>query len=132
MSDENERKRVDENEPIATMGDYSKEPTITSRRKSIVGIIVALGAATLAALGFVVWRRSKRPFGRLMGDVPMGKMIVGDDEEEPTRAVDASNDPDQTPENGNDGEEPAPETPEVEDENEDENGSSDAEPSESN
>ncbi|MBR4751553.1 MAG: hypothetical protein IK077_07310 [Thermoguttaceae bacterium] len=114
MSDENEKQQIDENEQLVTMGDFPKEPTKLSRRKSIVGLFVALGAAFLASLGFVVWRRSKRPFGRLMGDVPMGKMIVGDDEEEPMGAIDAPDDSDQTPEVENDGGEDELATPEVE------------------
>lgn len=114
MSDENEKRQIDENEQLVTMGDFPKEPTKLSRRKSIVGLIVALGAAFLATLGFVVWRRSKRPFGQFMGDVPMGKMIVGDNEEEPMGAIDASDDSDQAPEDENDGEKDVPETPEVE------------------
>ena len=130
MSDENEKNRVDENEPLVTMGDFPKEPTKLSRRKSIVGIVVALGAAFLASLGFFVWRRSKRPFGRLMGDVPMGKMTVGDDEDdqETMGAVDASDDSDQAAEGADEGGDDASETTEIENDLE----SSETEPTESN
>lgn len=59
MSDENEKSQIDENNLDAPEVDSSKEKRIASRRKSFVGIAIALGAAFLAAVGFCSWRKNK-------------------------------------------------------------------------
>ena len=84
MNDENEKIKIDENNSDASRGDSHEEKKIASRRKSIVGICVALGAAFLATLGFCSWRKSKLR-GGVVGIEPMrtpGEPSVPDDGEE--------------------------------------------------
>ena len=103
MSDENEKNPIDENNSAASTGDSLEEKKIASRRKSVVGIIVALGAALLAAFGFFSWR-IKKLRGGVVGIEPMRTPGEPPDDDEYELMGDVVCESTEEPESGEQGE----------------------------